>query len=181
MVTEPNRGSRNSRRMRSLNARWICSATRRLRGKDLATNKPQTDTRQFNGRGHGPLLHPTQRSGFKPPRQTHHLRNGTRNFHTRITLDLIADLYVVVVLHRDTAFGAGANFGDVVLEATQRFQTAFEDHHVIAQYANRVVTPHVTIRNDATRNRAEFAGAEYVTYFSQADNGFLDFRRQQAG
>src|SRR5688572_14911294 len=105
----------------------------------------------------------------------------TRHFDARETLDLVAYLHVVVVLDADTALGAGTNFIDVILEATQRLQSAFEDHHVVAQDADRIVATDVPVRHDATRDRAELAGAEHFAHFGKTDDRFLHFRRQHAG
>src|ERR1700739_3047083 len=51
--------------------------------------------------------------------------------------DLVVDAHVLVVLHADTALGPGAHLAHVVLEAPQRLERALEDHHVVAQHADR--------------------------------------------
>src|ERR1044072_154390 len=104
----------------------------------------------------------------------------SRRLAARVPLDLVPDAHVVVVLHADTAFGAGAHFVDVVLEATQRLQAALEDHDVVAQHADRIVAADVAVRNDATGHRAELAGAEYLAHLRQAHDLFLDLRRHNA-
>src|SRR5580704_1100849 len=85
-----------------------------------------------------------------------------RDFDARVALDLVAFLHVVVVFHADAAFGPGAHFVDIVLEALQGFQGALEDHHVVAQYANRKVAPHVAVDHHAARDGAEFARAKHA-------------------
>ena len=80
---------------------------------------------------HVPTNRPQRRGSIHRtlPNATSH---RARHFDARVALDLIADLHVVVVLHADTALSARSHFVDVILEATQRFQTAFEDDHVVA-------------------------------------------------
>ncbi len=62
----------------------------------------------------------------------HGLDDLTCDLGPLVALDLIPDLDVVVVSHADAALGAGAHFVDVVLEAAQRLELAFEDHDVVA-------------------------------------------------
>src|SRR5690606_3688230 len=57
-------------------------------------------------------------------------------------LDLVARLDVVVGLHRDAALGAVAHFLDVLLEAAQRFELAFEDQD---RKSTRLNSSHVKI------------------------------------
>src|ERR1700761_4972363 len=68
-----------------------------------------------------------------------------RHLHPRVTLDLIALAHVVVVLHADAALGSGAHLVDVVLEALQRFERPLEDHHVVAQHADREIAAHIAV------------------------------------
>src|ERR1700677_2132249 len=112
MVTLPMRSSFTSRRRSSVNSRWICSPRRRARGLSFAMSAPA-----FLQSGGGTL------------QRACHL-------HPRVTLDLIALAHIVVVLHADAALGSGAHLVDVVLEALQRLERSFEDHHVVAQYAD---------------------------------------------
>src|SRR3954471_4858918 len=56
---------------------------------------------------------------------------------SRVTLDPGADTHAPIVLHADTALGAGAHFTGFILEAAQRLEGAFEDHHALAQHADR--------------------------------------------
>src|SRR5262245_46336693 len=104
----------------------------------------------------------------------------SRHFDARVALDLVADPHVVVVLHADAALGAGTHFVDVVLEATQRLEAALEDHDVVAQHADRIVTADIAFHHDATRDRAELAGAEYLAHLCDADDLLLDLRREHA-
>src|SRR5690348_1943914 len=57
------------------------------------------------------------------------------HFDALEALDLVAGLDVVVGLDADAALVAVADLVDVLLEATQRFQLAFEDDGVVAQHA----------------------------------------------
>src|SRR6187399_2107684 len=107
--------------------------------------------------------------------------DAARDFHARVALDLIADAHVLVVLHADTALGAGTHFAGVVLEAAQGFQRALEDHHALAQHADRIVALDHAFGDQATRNHAELARAEYFAHLGGADDGFLDLGREQAG
>src|SRR5262245_41380132 len=120
MVMLPTRGSRNSRRSSSLRERWIWPSTRRPRcgSRDIRLDRRECDRRP------APIAISLKRSGY---------------FHARVALDLVAHAHVVVVLHADAALGTGTHFAHVVLEAPQRFERPFEDHHVVAQHADRVV------------------------------------------
>src|SRR5690606_25592038 len=95
--------------------------------------------------------------------------------------DLVADFDVVVALHPDAAFHAGTHFGDVVLEATQGLQLAFEDHHVITQYADRTVTEDVAFNHHATSNRTELRRTEYVTDLSNTQDVLANIAAEHTG
>src|SRR5579859_5177806 len=91
-----------------------------------------------------------------------------RHFHALVALDLVARLHVVVVLHADAALGASTHFAHVVLEAAQRLQGALEDHHVVAQHADRVVALDVTFHHQAAGDGADLGGTEHVAHLGQA-------------
>src|SRR5882672_11688841 len=116
------------------------------------------------------------RHGTLPPG----LLQRADHFDAREALDLVADPHVVVVLHPDTAFGSGAHFVDVFLEAAQRFERAFEDHDVIAQHADRVIATHVAVHHHAASHRAELAGTEHFAHFREPDDLLLDLRSEHA-
>src|SRR5581483_4584932 len=94
-------------------------------------------------------------------------------------LDLVAGLDVVVLLDADAALHAVAHFVDVLLEAAQRFQFALEDHHVVAQHADRLVALDHALDHHAAGDRAEFRGAEHVAHFGGAENVLSHFGTEQ--
>src|SRR5690606_33110609 len=103
----------------------------------------------------------------------------TRNLFHFKDFDLVADLDVVVALHRDATLHAVTHFGDIVLEATQGFQLALKDHHVIAQDANRAITVQRTLDHHTTGHGTELGRAEHVAHFGNAEDFLAFFRRQQ--
>ena len=71
---------------------------------------------------------------------------------------------IVIVAHPHATLGPGTHFADIVLEAPQRIQRAFENHHVVAQHSNRIVEIHpgaAATRHDLYVNRR----AEYFSDF----------------
>src|SRR3989338_6136682 len=95
--------------------------------------------------------------------------------------DLVAGLDVVVALDADTAFHAGPHFGHVVLEAAQGFQFAFEDHHVLAQYADRTVTVNHAFQHHTTGDGTELRRAEHVAHFGDTQDVLPDIAAEHAG
>src|SRR4051794_17189448 len=95
--------------------------------------------------------------------------------------DLVADLDVVVALDANTAFHAGTNFGSVILEATQRFQLAFEDNDVFAQYTDRTVTVNNTFDHHATGDGTELRRTEHVANFGHAQDVLPHIAAQHTG
>src|SRR5690606_33739206 len=96
-------------------------------------------------------------------------------------LDLVARLDVVVRLHADAAFGVDADFVHVLLEATQRFQLAFENHHAVAQDADRLAALDHALDHHAAGDRAELGAAEHVADFGDADDLLADLLAQHVG
>src|SRR5581483_11261203 len=109
------------------------------------------------------------------------LLKGSRDFSASEALDLVAGANILVVLHADTALGAGANFVHVILEATQRFQRPFENDDVVAQDTDRVVPANEAFGHQAARNHTELARPEDIAHLRDADDRFLDLRLQHAG
>src|SRR5437899_7878570 len=60
---------------------------------------------------------------------------GRPDFLDVEAFDHVADLDVVVILERHATLEAVLHLADLVLEATQRLQRAFVDHHVVAKQA----------------------------------------------
>src|SRR5690606_9821739 len=106
---------------------------------------------------------------------------GARHLDLLEYFDLVPDPNVVVALHADTALHAVTHFGDVVLEATQRLQLAFEDHHVVAQYANRPIAVNGTLDDHAAGNGTELRRAEHVAHFGGAQDVLADIAAKHAG
>jgi len=115
-----------------LQARIVDVATQHFRERALHLLGDATGARDFTRHG-APL-------------------RAARDLDPGEALDLVTRADVVVIAHADAALGAGANFVDVVLEASQRVEFALVDHHVVAQHAHRVarlMTPSTT-RQPAT-------------------------------
>ncbi len=70
-------------------------------------------------------------------------------------LDDILRADIVVVLKRHTAFLTGLHFLDLVLEALERLQSAFVDHHVVAQKAYTSRTAGDTFCDQTASNLAD--------------------------
>ena len=68
--------------------------------------------------------------------------------------DLVTHFHVVA-FNTDTTFHTVANFRHIVLEATQGFQLAFKDHHVVTQYADRLVPVYGTFGHHTASHLAE--------------------------
>ncbi|CEE73405.1 membrane hypothetical protein [Xanthomonas citri pv. citri] len=117
-------------------------------------------------------------SGARGPRQP---LQRTGHFDTLEALDLVAGLDVVVGLHADTAFGTVAHFVDVFLEATQRFQLAFEHHDAVAEHADRLAALDHAFDDHAACNRAELRAAEHIAHLCDTDDLFADFHAEQTG
>src|SRR5262249_49375502 len=145
MVTGPTRGSLTSRGMISARTRCICDSNRCSL----------------------PLPDPLPGIAWTPA------SDRARHFHAGVALDLVTSANVLLFLDADTAFGAGAHFVDVVLEATQGLKLSLEDHHAVAQHADRIVALHRAFHDQAACNHAELAGAEHVAHLGHADDGFL--------
>src|SRR5690348_14432342 len=107
---------------------------------------------------------------------TRALLQRTRHLDTREALDLVVHANVLIVLHADTALGAGPHFVDVVLEAAERLQRAFEDDHVVAEHANRIVALDRAFRDETAGDHAELARTEHLAHLRRADDLFFDLR-----
>ena len=70
------------------------------------------------------------------------------------------DANVVVIFKRHAAFEAVFHFLHLILEALERFQRAFVDHHVVAQQADARTATHDALRDAATRNLADLRDVE---------------------
>src|SRR6185312_2347634 len=122
----------------------------------------------------------TGRAMWLRPRSRFLLLQRTRHFGALEALDLVARLDVVVLLHGDAALHAVAHFVDQFLEAAQRFQFALEDHHVVAQHADRLAALDRAFSDHATGHGAELGAAEYVAHFGDADDVLAHLHAQQA-
>src|SRR6056297_3092622 len=76
-------------------------------------------------------------------------------------LDLVADFHVVT-LNANTAFHAVTDFRHVVLEATQGFQLAFKDNHVVPQNPDRLVTVNCAFGDHTTGHLTKLRRTEHV-------------------
>src|ERR1041385_7099956 len=93
----------------------------------------------------------------------------------------VAYLDVVEAFEADAAFEAGLHFADVVLEAAQRADLAFEHHDVVAQQTRcRLARARdAAVRHHAAGNRADLRHAEYLSHFGGAHAHFLERRFEE--
>src|SRR5690606_37249002 len=89
--------------------------------------------------------------------------------------NLIADLNIVV-LHADTTLHAVAHFVDIVFKATQRFQLALEDHHIVAQYADRFAAMHRTLHHHTTGHLTKLGRVKYFAHVGDTQDCFDTLR-----
>src|SRR5581483_9738415 len=130
-------------------------------------------------RDRGPGDRGLERAAIAGPWSLVPLLQSPRHLDPLEALDLVAGLDVVVLLDADAALHAVAHFVDVLLEAAQRFQFALEDHHVVAQHADRLVALDHALDHHAAGDRAEFRGAEHVAHFGGAENVLSHFGTEQ--
>src|SRR5690606_22854135 len=102
------------------------------------------------------------------------------HFDTLEALDLVARLHVVVLLPADAALAAFADPVDVLLEAAQRLELAFEDHGVVAQHADRLVALDHALHDHAAGHRTELGTAEHLADLGGADDLLADLHAQDA-
>ena len=124
--------------------------------------------------GHGAIL--SLRIGR---RRSGDLR-GSPDFLDVEALDHVADLDVVVVLERHAALEAVLDLADLVLEALQRLQRAFVDHHVVAQQADLGAALDHAFRDHAAGDVAGLGDAEDLADLRVAEEGLLVGRIEQA-
>src|SRR5690606_34440080 len=84
-------------------------------------------------------------------------------------LDHVALTDVVVVLERHAAFLAGLDLAHLVLEALERLQRAFVDHHVVAQQAHAGRAAGDALSDKTARDVADAGDAEDLPDLGVAD------------
>src|SRR5450830_1861888 len=124
---------------------------------------------------------PLARRGRHPPWIPRMSRlQGARHFGHFEHLEDVAHDDVVVVLQRQAALQAGANFLRIVLESLERIDLAGPDDDVVAQQAHRRRALDDAIGDQATGNRADLRDQDDLADFDLADDGFAPFRSQHA-
>src|SRR6185437_16969210 len=118
---------------------------------------------------------------LSPSHFTLYVLQRSRHFDALEALDAVAGLDVVVLLDADAALGAVLRLVDVFLEVAQRLQLAFEDHHVVAQHADRLVPLDRTFDDHAAGDGAELGRTEYIADLGGADDLLAHFHAHQAG
>src|SRR5690348_15059898 len=95
-------------------------------------------------------------------------------------LDDITHLDVAVIGDGDAAFHAVAHLADVIFEAPERADLAFEYHHVVAQQAHFGIALDVAVLHVAAGHRAHLRNAERFAHFRAPLVGLLDGGLEQA-
>jgi uncharacterized membrane protein YwzB len=95
-------------------------------------------------------------------------------------LDDVALADVVVVLEGHAAFLAGLDLGHLVLEALERLQRAFVDHHVVAQQAHPGGAAGDAFGHEAAGDLADAGDAEDLLDLGIADEVLANLGTQQA-
>src|SRR5690606_19520371 len=124
--------------------------------------------------------HPQATSSFRLSTSDWRLQ-GSCHLNPLEDLDTVTDTHIVVVFHTDTAFHAVAHFGDVILEAAQRFQLTLVDDHVFAQYTDRTVAVHGTFDDHTAGHGAELGRTEHVTHLGDTEDLLAHIAAQHAG
>src|SRR5690606_6067109 len=111
--------------------------------------------------------------------------SGPRGFKLTLNTDAIEhfDLvahFHVVAFNADTTFHTVANFRHVILEATQGFQLAFKDHHVVTQDADRLVTVYGALGHHTAGHLTELRRTEHIAHIGNAHDIFAEFRLEHA-
>src|SRR5689334_8687787 len=104
-----------------------------------------------------------------------------RDFFDLETLDLIAALDVVVVLERHTAFEPFLDLAHFVLEALQRLQRTFVDHHVVAQQAHPGAALDHAFGDHAAGDLADLGDLEDFADFRVTQEALAQRGRKHAG
>src|SRR5579884_2070287 len=95
--------------------------------------------------------------------------------------DHVADFDVAVARDADAAFHAVAYFANVILEAAQGANTAFEDLYVVAQQADFGVAFDGAILDVTPGDGSHFGNTEGFANLGASKIGLLEHRFEQAG
>src|SRR3954468_21851886 len=101
------------------------------------------------------MPHPTQPGEYSPAGSMLPDLQRAGDLFDFEAFDDVADLDILVILERHTAFVAVAHLADLVLEALQRLQRAFVDHDVVAQQADLGAAPHDALGHHAAGDLAD--------------------------
>ena len=106
----------------------------------------------------------------KPQRLNHLSRTG--NFEH---LYLVTDFDVVIVSDANTAFVTILDFLNVVLEASQRRDLAFVDHHIVAQQANASAARDRSVGDVAAGDDPDLGDLEGLANLDQLTSPTVEF------
>src|SRR5690349_16582600 len=95
-------------------------------------------------------------------------------------LELVADLDIVEVPDRKTAFESGFDLAHVVLEALERIELARMHDDTAADDANRGAAADQPFGHHAAGDGSDLRDLEDVAHFDEAENTLLALRRQHA-
>ena len=105
---------------------------------------------------------------------------GSNTLHSEC-LDYVADLNVVEVHERDTAFETVLDLAGIVLEALESFDFAGVNEFAIALNTNLAVAAHGAIGHVATGNDTDFADLEDLANVGMTLDRFFVDRIEQTG
>src|SRR5687768_16689034 len=97
-----------------------------------------------------------------------------------VTLEHIADLDIVEILHTDTALEALADFLDIVLEASERSDRPIVDLHSIANHAYATLAVDDPAPNRAAGNDTHARNLEQLANFRLAEHRLALLRPQHS-
>src|SRR6266581_146779 len=97
-----------------------------------------------------------------------------------VALDDVALLDLVVIGESHAAFLSGLDFAHLVLEALQRRELAFVDHHVVAHEPHLGAAPHQPLGDAAAGHLADLGDVEHFEDQGIAEEAFARLGRQHA-
>ena len=107
------------------------------------------------------------------------LRQRPLNLFTLKDLDDVLRADVIVVFERHAAFLTRLHLGHFVLEALQRLQRAFVDHHIVAQQAHTRGPARDAFGDQTARNLADAGTLKTSLICRIADEVLTDFGAEQ--
>src|SRR5581483_2806074 len=97
-----------------------------------------------------------------------------------VGFDDVADFKVLIAGDLEAALVAFGDFADVVFEAAERFEFAFEDDRLIAQDADFAAARDLAVFDVAAGDGADLADLEDLAHFGVSERDFALYRREHA-